>query len=95
MNDQSQALPSSEAASFGGWVRARRLACELTQAALGQQVGCAPITIRKIEANVLRPSTHLQALLQTYLTAPPGPLLGPDPPPRRPRHTPPILYKFD
>ena len=45
--------------SFGYWVRRQRLALDLTQAALAQQVGCAPITIRKIEADERRPSRQM------------------------------------
>ena len=38
---------------FGYWGRRQRKALDLTQAALAQKVGCAPITIRKIEADDL------------------------------------------
>ncbi len=38
--------------SFGAWVRRRRKALDLTQAALAQRVGCAEVTIRKLEADV-------------------------------------------
>ena len=41
-------------ASFGYWLRRRRKALDLTQEALARQVGCAVITIRKIEADELR-----------------------------------------
>ena len=36
-------------ASFGYWVRRQRLALDLTQAALANQVDCATVTISKIE----------------------------------------------
>jgi transcriptional regulator with XRE-family HTH domain len=36
--------------SFGYWVRRRRKALDLTQEELARQVGCSPVTIRKIEA---------------------------------------------
>jgi predicted ATPase/transcriptional regulator with XRE-family HTH domain len=45
--------------SFGYWLRRQRKALDLTQQALARQVGCAAITIRKIEADELRPSTQL------------------------------------
>ncbi len=45
-----------ETASFGEWVRRRRMGLDLTQAELASRVACAPITIRKIEADERRPS---------------------------------------
>jgi predicted ATPase/DNA-binding XRE family transcriptional regulator len=48
---------------FGRLVRRRRKALDLTQAALARQVGCAEITIRKIEADEIRPSQQLLARL--------------------------------
>ena len=46
-------------ASFGPWLKQRRKALDMTQADLAQQVGCAVITIRKIESGVLRPSLQI------------------------------------
>ena len=54
-------------ASFGYWLRRRRKALDLTQEALAQQVGCAAITIRKIEADELRPSHQVAERLATCL----------------------------
>lgn len=45
--------------SFGHWLKARRKALDLTQQALAFQVGCSAETLRKIEANRLRPSRTL------------------------------------
>ena len=45
-----------ETASFGAWVRRRRVTLDLTQAELARRVACAPITVRKIEADERRPS---------------------------------------
>ncbi len=45
--------------SFGHWLQQRRRALHLTQEALGQCVGCAGETIRKIEADARRPSTEI------------------------------------
>ncbi len=45
-----------ETASFGSWVRRRRLTLDLTQAELARRVACAPITVRKIESDERRPS---------------------------------------
>ena len=36
--------------SFGSWLKQRRKALDMTQADLARQVGCAAITIRKIES---------------------------------------------
>ena len=45
--------------SFGKWLRHRRRGLDLTQEELAHQVGCAPITIRKLEGDVMRPSKQL------------------------------------
>src|SRR5690242_8512747 len=52
---------------FGQWLKARRRSMGLTQDALGEQVGCAGETIRKIEAGGVRPSQHLAQLLAARL----------------------------
>ena len=46
----------NEAPTFGQVVKERRSAMGLTQTELARRVGCAAITIRKIEADGLRPS---------------------------------------
>ncbi|HEX5690766.1 MAG TPA: helix-turn-helix transcriptional regulator, partial [Roseiflexaceae bacterium] len=48
-----------EPVSFGYLVRRRRRALDLTQEELAQQIGCAAVTIRKIEADVRRPSRQV------------------------------------
>ncbi|MBV9788815.1 MAG: tetratricopeptide repeat protein [Chloroflexi bacterium] len=53
--------------SFGRWVKQRRKALDLTQAELARQVGCAEITIRKIEASEVRPSRHFITRLAELL----------------------------
>ena len=45
--------------SFGTWVRRRRKVLDLTQATLAQRVGCAEVTIRKLEADIFRPSREV------------------------------------
>lgn len=45
-----------ETASFGAWVRRRRVTLDLTQAELARRVACASITVRKIEGDERRPS---------------------------------------
>src|SRR5919108_6387681 len=57
-------------ASFGYWLRRRRKALDLTQEQLAQRVGCAPGTIRKIEADERRPSKQLAELLADHLAIP-------------------------
>jgi predicted ATPase/DNA-binding XRE family transcriptional regulator len=53
--------------SFGEWLRHRRRELDLTQVELARQVGCAPITVRKIEADQMRPSRQLTQLLMEHL----------------------------
>ncbi|HEX6290916.1 MAG TPA: helix-turn-helix transcriptional regulator, partial [Herpetosiphonaceae bacterium] len=53
-------MPNDQAhKSFGSWLRERRKALDLTQAALAHCVGCAEVTIRKLEAGVQRPSRQI------------------------------------
>jgi predicted ATPase/transcriptional regulator with XRE-family HTH domain len=49
----------SDPLAFGLQIRQRRRAQDLTQAALARRVGCAEITIQKIEAGALRPSRQI------------------------------------
>lgn len=56
--------------SFGQWFKQCRRALDLTQTALAQQVGCAPVTIRKIEGDELHPSKQLAELLAEQLHIP-------------------------
>lgn len=60
----------AEYQTFGEWLRHRRREMDLTQRELGLQVGCAQVTIRKIEANILRPSRQLTELLVEKLAIP-------------------------
>ncbi len=59
-----------EAQSFGKWLRHRRRGLDLTQEELARQVGCAPITIRKIEGDEMRPSKQLSESLSGPLGIP-------------------------
>lgn len=56
--------------SFGDWVRRRRRMLDLSQEALAQRIGCARITIQKIEAGERRPSREFAALLADRLVVP-------------------------
>lgn len=49
--------------TFGAWLKTRRRACDMTQKELARAAGCAEITIRKIQADQLRPSKHLAGVL--------------------------------
>lgn len=59
-----------EVTSCGEWVRRARKALDLTQAALAQQVGCATVTISKIERDERRPSLQMAELLAEHLAIP-------------------------
>src|SRR5215210_3643481 len=54
-------------ASFGYWLRRRRKALDLTQEELGQRVGCAVGTIKRLEADARRPSRQLAERLASCL----------------------------
>lgn len=56
-----------ESGSFGDWVRQRRRVLDITQAELALKVGCAAITIRKIERDERRPSPQVAELLAEHL----------------------------
>lgn len=49
----------SDSPSFADVMRRRRRALDLTQAALAERVGCALVTVKRIERGDLRPSRHL------------------------------------
>jgi len=48
-----------EEISFGVWLRKQRRALDLSRQAFANQVGCAPITLRRIESGTLKPSKEL------------------------------------
>ncbi len=56
--------------TFGQIVKERRDLLGLTQAELGRRVGCAAITVRKIEADALRPSVQIAEHLAAALGIP-------------------------
>ncbi|MBI1876819.1 MAG: protein kinase [Chloroflexi bacterium] len=56
--------------SFGSIVKEHRRLRDLTQAELARRVGCAAITIRKIEADALRPSQQIAERLAMALGIP-------------------------
>ncbi|MCA9899966.1 MAG: XRE family transcriptional regulator [Anaerolineales bacterium] len=56
-----------ETYSFGYWVKRRRKALDLTQQALANCVGCASVTLKKIEADERRPSASMATRLADCL----------------------------
>ncbi len=56
--------------SFGPWLRKRRRALDLTQEEFARRVGCARITVRKMEADQLRPSRQMAESLRGVLGVP-------------------------
>ncbi len=60
--------------SFGYWIRRRRKALDLTQEELAQQVGCAVVSLRKIEADQRHPSPQMAQRLAHHLALPSGEL---------------------
>ena len=59
-----------ESVSFGTWLRQRRRALDLTQKALAREVGCAEITVRRMEADEYKPSHDLALVLLETLGVP-------------------------
>src|SRR5512141_1434365 len=59
-----------ESISFGTWLRQKRRSLDLTQKALADQVGCAEITVRRMEADEYKPSNELALLLLEKLGIP-------------------------
>ena len=60
----------AQTSSFGGYVRQRRREMDLTQEELARRVGCAAITLRKIEADDLRASVQIAERLAMALAIP-------------------------
>ncbi len=60
----------SESISFGTWLRQMRRSLDLTQKALANQVGCAEITVRRMEADEYKPSSELALVLFEKLGIP-------------------------
>ena len=59
-----------ESISFGSWLRHQRRALDLTQKALADKVGCAEITVRRMEADEYKPSNELAFVLFEKLGIP-------------------------
>jgi non-specific serine/threonine protein kinase len=65
-----QPAASADGLTFGRWLQRSRKAIDLTQASLGHRVGCATVTIHKLERDQLRPSRELASLLADQLGIP-------------------------
>src|SRR5262245_16254541 len=63
----SQEASMDRTVSFGRWVKQRRVALDLTQGDLARLVGCARVTIQKIEADERRPSRQIAERLADQL----------------------------
>ena len=59
-----------DAQTFGSWLKQRRKGLHLTQKELAREVGYAEVTLRKVEANELRPSRELVQRLAEALQIP-------------------------
>jgi predicted ATPase/DNA-binding CsgD family transcriptional regulator len=57
----------TDTASFGRWIKLRRVALGFTQGELAKRLGCAAVTVRKIEADERRPSERLATRLAQQL----------------------------
>jgi len=68
--DRSQGGVKEVNLSFGRWLRSRRTALDMTQRALADRAGCSAETIRKLEAERLRPSRQLAERLAHALGVP-------------------------
>ncbi|HYP42364.1 MAG TPA: helix-turn-helix domain-containing protein, partial [Chloroflexia bacterium] len=62
----------NDVASFGRWLRLRRQSLELSREDLAEIVGCARVTIAKIEQDERRPSRQVAERLAEALKLPPG-----------------------
>lgn len=56
--------------SFGSWLHKQRRTLDLTQKAFANQVGCAEVTLRRIEAGSLKPSKELVQMILEKLGIP-------------------------
>ncbi len=60
-------MEANSQSSFGKWLKKRRKALDLTQHELAKRLGCAKITLQKIEADQRRPSKQMAELLAEQL----------------------------
>ena len=58
--------------SFGEWLKRQRMGRGLTREQLAHQIGCAAVTLRKIEAEERRPSAQIVERLAEIFEIPPN-----------------------
>ena len=56
--------------TFGLWLKVRRKELDLTRAQIASQIGCAEITLEKIERDLRHPSRQIAELLARALRIP-------------------------
>ena len=61
---------TTEIISIGEWIQRRRNAMGMTRADLAHRVGCAEVTIKKIERDERKPSGQIAELLAEHLAHP-------------------------
>ena len=61
---------TTEFVSIGEWIQRRRNAMGMTRADLARRVGCAEVTIKKIERDERKPSGQIAELLAEHLAIP-------------------------
>ena len=61
-----------EITSFGAWLKRQRKARDLTQDELTRRIGCATVTLQKIEIDERRPSKEIATRLADVLEIPPA-----------------------
>ena len=66
-NSYNQAVGMDAEHTLSSWIKQRRRALDLTQQDLAQLVGCAVVTIQKIEEGRRRPSRQIAGLLAEHL----------------------------
>src|SRR5688500_18038594 len=59
-----------EEISFGVWLRKQRRTLDLSRQAFADQIGCAEVTLRRIEGGTLKPSKELASILIEKLGIP-------------------------
>ena len=64
-------LTTADPHTFGAWLKQRRKQLHLTQRDLAEQAGYAEVTLRKVEADELRPSREMAQRLAEVLQVPP------------------------
>ncbi len=60
----------AEEISFGVWLRKQRRALDLSRQVFANQVGCAEVTLRRIEDGSLKPSKELVGIILEKLSIP-------------------------